>query len=115
MSATNSFDRESFWRALISRRKSLGLTVTETCEQAGVSPASFYQWQRKFREVEPRPRSEAATPALVPVKLVEDRRVELTLELPQGLRLRIPTGCDEAILRQVLRAAVSASQGPEPC
>ena len=36
-------DRESFWRSVISRRDDLQLTVAEVCEQADVSPASFYQ------------------------------------------------------------------------
>ena len=41
--------RMGFWRELIQRRRHSGLSVADVCEQAGVSPASFYQWKRKLR------------------------------------------------------------------
>jgi transposase-like protein len=110
-------DRESFWRSVISRRDDLQLTVAEVCEQADVSPASFYQWQRKLRAMghrRGRKASPAATP-LVPVRIIEDRSSELALELPRGLRLHIPAGCDEATLQRVLRVALAASQEAQPC
>ncbi len=44
---------ESFWRDLISQRKTLNLTIDEACEQAGVSRASFYHWQKRFAISEP--------------------------------------------------------------
>jgi len=49
MPSSSASERESFWRSLLSRRDELQLTVAQVCEQAGVSPASFYQWQRKLR------------------------------------------------------------------
>jgi transposase-like protein len=92
----SSSEREAFWRNPLTRRDTLRLTVGEACEQLGVSPASFYQWQRKLRESERRPdRAAAPSTPLVPVRIVNDRIVndrvvELTLELPHGLRLRLP-------------------------
>jgi ACT domain-containing protein len=41
---------ESFWRHLISQREVLKLTVDEACQQAGVSRASFYHWQKRVRK-----------------------------------------------------------------
>ena len=86
------------------------LTVAEACGQAGVSSASFFQWQRKFRESERR-----ASSPLVPVRIVDDRVAALTLELPHGLRLRLPGDCDEATLVRVLQAALTACGEPESC
>jgi len=112
----SSSEREAFWRNLLTRRDTLRLTVGEACEQAGVSPASFYQWQRKLRESERRPeRAAAPSTPLLPVRIVNDRVVELTLELPQGLRLRLPGDCDAATLGRVLQAALTACGEPESC
>jgi transposase-like protein len=112
----SSSARDSFWRNLIARRDALRLTVGAACEEAGVSPASFYQWQRKFRETGRRP---AAGPAqatpLVPVRIVDDRVAELTLELPHDVRLRLPWDCDQATLQRVLRAALAACGERESC
>jgi len=94
-------DRVSFWRQLIAHRVSASLTVREVCQQAGVSPVSYYHWQRKLRT--PQPSAKEATPALVPVRVVDDRRRELTLELPQGVHLRLAQDCDEATLQKRIR------------
>lgn len=112
----SSSEREAFWRNLLARRDTLRLTVGEACEQAGVSPASFYQWQRKFRASERRPAlsPQQSTP-LVPVRIVNDRVVELTLELPHGLRLRVPGDCDAATLGRILEAALAACGERESC
>ena len=116
-SPSDPSERESFWRALISRREMHGLTVAELCEQAGVASASFFHWQRKLRKAGLRPGhgSKPATPPLVPVRIVDDRVAEIILEIPNGVRLRIPPGCEEATLQQVLRVALSASREQQPC
>lgn len=112
----SSSEREVFWRNLLARRDTLQLTVGEACEQAGVSPASFYQWQRKFRASERRPAlsPQQSTP-LLPVRIVNDRVAELTLELPHGLRLRVPGDCDAATLGRILEAALAACGERESC
>ena len=112
----SSSEREVFWRNLLARRDTLQLTVGEACEQAGVSPASFYHWQQKFRASDRRPAQDAArsTP-LVPVRIVNDRVAELTLELPHGLRLRFPQDCDAATLGRILQAALAACGERESC
>ena len=113
---SSSSAREAFWRNLIDRRERLRLTVAETCEQAGVSPASFFQWQRKFRESDRRSDGDRRpTSPLVPVRIVDDRVAALTLELPHGLRLRLPGDCDAATLGRVLQAALAACREPASC
>lgn len=105
--------RAAFWRKLIERRRRSGLSVERCCAEAGVSPASFYQWQRKFRSEGVAGREAAAgRPAssrLVPVRLVDDDAIRfggasdvLEVELPGEIRLRIPAGYDAATLRRVV-------------
>jgi hypothetical protein len=106
-------DRVSFWRQLVAQRESASLTVREVCQQAGVSPVSYYHWQRKLRT--PPPSAKEATPALLPVRVVDDRRGELTLELPHGLRLRFAADCAEATLQKLLRATLSACRESASC
>jgi hypothetical protein len=116
MSKSSGGERESFWRELIERRSSRRLTVRAVCEQAGVSQGSFFQWQKKFRAE--RPRSEHSvgpTIPLVPVRIVDDRSREFALEFPNGVRVVIPQGCDEATLQRVVRVAMAATQETESC
>lgn len=121
MASRSVSDRESFWRALISRREALQLTVAQTCEQAGVSTASFFQWQRKLRMTKPRTArgqktelQKAQQASLLPVRIVEDRREdpcrEITVELPSGVRVCVPTGCDERTLACVLQLAFATTK-----
>ena len=107
-------DRQTFWRNLIARRESRQLTVREVCEEADVSPVSYFYWRRKFLADAQQRSSNPASP-LVPVQIVEDGIAELMIELPQGMRVRIPPGCDEATLQRVLRAALSACREQASC
>jgi transposase-like protein len=105
-------NRGAFWRKLIEGRQRSGHSVARVCEEAGVSPASYYQWQRKLRGTAPA-RSTAfdrgAAGRLVPVHIVADAPIDrhesvgsLEIELPGEVRLRIPAGCDRATLQLVL-------------
>ncbi len=42
-------DTAGYWRSLIRRQDSSGLTVSAFCERAGVSEPSFYSWRRRLR------------------------------------------------------------------
>lgn len=118
MSRTSSSDRVAFWRRLIARQASSRLTVGELCRQAGVSTASFYAWRRRLKAVD----VVSKQSSLVPVRVVADRGGEITVEFvaaaPQTpltqlptIRVSIPSGCDEASIRRVLCAALSARTG----
>lgn len=37
------------WRARIEQQEASGLTVAAFCEQAGITPNSFFQWRRRLR------------------------------------------------------------------
>jgi transposase-like protein len=111
-------DRELFWRRLIARQASSRLTIGELCRQAGVSTASFYAWRQRLGA------SSGAGSSLVPVRIASEssgREIggEITIELAlkfgdrpaHAVRVSIPPGCDEASIRRVLRAIVSADDG----
>lgn len=126
-------DRESFWRELVVRRERLSLTVAEICGQAGVSPASFFFWQRRLRQQKTGGRGaellEAQPPAaLVPVRILADRadanphpqtnhpHPSIVIEWPGQVRVQIPPGCDVPTIQAVLQevAAIRAG-GSSPC
>lgn len=114
MPSSSNSDRAAFWRKLIAQRQSSRLTVRQLCEQAGVSPASFFDWQRRLRaanQVSP----SAVTPALVPVRVVEDRVAQITVELSQAVHVHLASDCDAATLERVLRAALAAGRESASC
>jgi transposase-like protein len=114
MLSSSQSDRVAFWRKLIAQRQSSRLSVRQVCERAGVSPASFFQWQRRLRTVGPESPANV-TPALVPVCIVEDRIAEITIELSQSVRVRLAHDCDEATLQRVLRVALAACREQASC
>lgn len=107
--------REQFWRKLIARRRRTGRSAAEVCWEAGVSTASFFLWQRKLRERDASATTtltarSAGSPALVPVRIVDDRQPDdvAIIELAEGLRIHIRSGCDAATIRHLLAAATAA-------
>lgn len=117
--------RTAFWRELIWRRRSDGLSVSQLCAEAGVSTASFYLWQRKLRGGMPHARTATpdrqATSRLVPVRILPDAPAAsrsqpadvLEIELPGEIRLRIPAGCDPATLQLALSLLLPGGGGAE--
>lgn len=104
---------ESFWRNLIAHCERSKLTVDEACEQAGVSRASFYHWQKRLRDAERMTAAcaeQTTTSSLVPVKLVEDRIAEIKIDLPGDIRVRIPSGYDEDTLQIVLQTVLASAR-----
>jgi transposase-like protein len=113
--------RERFWRELIAGRTRTKRSVADLCWEAGVSTASFFVWQRKLRErgasaatiatTLPATRP-AVSPALVPVRIVDDRQPDdiAIIELSDGLRIRIRSGCDATTIGHLLAAAAAAAR-----
>jgi hypothetical protein len=106
MKRSTDSERVVFWRELVDRRRRSSLSVAQVCAEAGVSTASFYLWQRRFRGQVPAGRE---TSRLVPVHILADASSsreasagQLEVELPGKIRLRIPGGCDPATLQLVL-------------
>lgn len=116
MPSPTSPEREAFWLNLVAHREAAKLTIAEVCQEASVSPASFFYWRKKFRaaECQPNPSSGLATP-IVPVRIVDDRVAAITLETPGGIRVCVPQGCDEATLQRVLRVVMGVCRENASC
>jgi len=116
MPSPTSPEREAFWRNLLAHREAAKLTIAAVCKEASVSPASFFYWRRKFRagECQPDPSFGPAAP-IVPVRIVDDRASEITLETPGGIRVCVPQGCDEVTLQRVLRVVMGVGREKTSC
>jgi transposase-like protein len=128
MAKTSSADRRRFWQELFAKRKALGLSVAQVCQEAGVSQATFYAWRKRLKSSRQtsvaagsrRSRTKTASP-LVPVRIVPDRTDAdrtrtMVVELPGAVRVQIPPGIDASTIQAVLQAASSLRHGgSSPC
>jgi len=105
----------ALWRNRISRQSHSGSTIAQFCAQERLSTESFYAWKRRLRLIDLADRRPAlpAPSAFLPVtvRVVEPTTTELLpieADLPNGVRLRIPTANARMACRLV-RAVVGAS------
>ena len=88
----------ALWRECIRRQVDSGLTIAQFCVREHISLATFQSWKRRLRLIDLADRRPAAVapPAFLPVTLrgVEhssDESLPIEADLPNGIRLRIPT------------------------
>jgi hypothetical protein len=88
----------TLWRDRILRQESSGLTIAQFCAQECVARSKFHAWKQRFRLMESRVRCPAlpAPSAFLPVTVRLDERTHdeplpIEADLPNGVRLRIPT------------------------
>jgi hypothetical protein len=121
MARTPDLKLHALWRERFRRQAGSGLTIAQFCAQEGLSTATFHSWKRRLRLVDlpsPLPTS-PASPAFLPVtvRLTEPTPGEplpIVAELPNGIRLRIPT-TDAGLACRLVRAVAAAktdSGGP---
>jgi transposase-like protein len=128
MARTNSADRRRFWQELFAKGDRLGLSVSQVCQEAGVSQATFYGWRKRLQSsrrtnaaAESRRSPTKTASPLVPVRIIPDRTTAdpastMIVELPGAVRVQITSGCDAATIQAVLLAVSSLGQrGPLPC
>ena len=114
MARTPDLQLHALWRERLRRQAGGGLTIAQFCAQEGLSTATFHSWKRRLRLVEladtlPTP---LAPPAFLPVtvRLTEQASVEaspVVADLPNGIRLRIPTA-DARLACRLVRACARA-------
>ena len=128
MAKANSAERRRIWQELFAKRDALGLSVAQVCQEAGVSPATFYAWRKRLQASRGttaaarsrRGRTKTASP-LVPVRIISDRidadpTPTMIVELPGAVRVQIPPGCDAFTIQAVLQAVTACGQGgPSRC
>jgi hypothetical protein len=101
------------WRKRVERQARSGLTIAQFCTRERLSVGSFSNWKRRFRLVDlaPPPPAAPASAAFLPVtvRVVEHAAcaAPIEAELPNGIRLRIPTA-DARLACRVLRAVARA-------
>jgi len=106
--------RERSWRRKIREQKQSGLSVRDFCRRAGLKDWTFRWWRqeliRRDREpaITPQDESAGATPAFLPVRVVDLEAVAtrpvpaIEIVLPAGPTVRVPHGFDPRTLGEVL-------------
>src|SRR5215475_806738 len=112
MARTPDLQLHALWRERLRRQVESGLTIAQFCAQEGLSTATFHSWKRRLRLSEladslPAP---LAPPAFLPVTIrpAEPDPADpppILADLPNGIRLRIPTA-DARLACRVVRAVV---------
>lgn len=105
--AVNS-SKEDLWRSRLRRFQASGLSVTRFCQGERVSAPSFYHWRKRLGTST----VQKASPAFVPVRLIQAVAVEV--HLPNGARVCVPPGPGHAdSLRVAIETAGRLSGKPE--
>lgn len=122
MGHKQSSGAEAVWLERLARFGRSGMTVAEFCRCEGVSDPSFYQWRKRLQQGGGRGkrtgRQECARPGVeqtgdfLPVHVVGLATVEI--ELPNGIRIRVPAANAEA-LRTAILSAGDACRAVDAC
>jgi hypothetical protein len=103
------------WRDRVRRQQASGLTIERFCAQERIARSKFHAWKRRFRLMDSRDQCPAlpAPSAFLPVTVRLDERTRdeplpIEADLPNGIRLRIPTA-DALLACRLVRAVASAN------
>ena len=114
MARTPNPKLHALWRDRIRRQEAGGLTIEQFCAQEGIARSKFHSWKRRFRladAADPRPASPSPSTFLpVTVRLSQRGPEEpppVEADLPNGVRLRIPTA-DPRLICRLIRAVAGA-------
>jgi hypothetical protein len=105
----------ALWRDRVRRQEASGLTIAQFCTQECVARSKFHAWKRRFRlmtfqdQCPTLPVRSAFLPVTVrPVKLAADQSMPIEADLPNGIRLLIPTA-DVRFASRLLRTLAGAT------
>jgi hypothetical protein len=109
--------RRALWLDRVSRQLSTGLSVEQFCAREQCSRSAFYRWRGQF-ELADHPESSSTSPTpstFLPVsvraiEMVADQPVPIEADLPNGIRLRIPT-TNARLACRLIRAVARAKTG----
>jgi transposase-like protein len=116
------------WRKRWERFESSSLTVAEFCRREGVSQPNFYQWRKRLRRerseavpVGPREAGVLARPRMAAlggqaafVELAVACPGVVELELPNGVRVRVPADREAALVVAIRAASELVNCGTTP-
>jgi hypothetical protein len=113
--------RREWWRRQLARQEAANLSVTEICQQLGVSVTTFYYWKKRVHEAPPLLSAEvsvedssrhlttaagAASSNFVPVSILEPSAgTQLEIELTNACVLRLKGVIDPSLLQAAIMAA----------
>lgn len=114
-----SGDREAYWREVVARFRTSGLSVRDFCRREKLQESAFYFWRRTLADrdgnspTKSRATSKhAAPPAFLPVTIRREALSPtsgLALELPSGAVLRFGESMPAARIIEVIRALEAAT------
>ena len=114
MARTPNPKLHALWRERIRRQQASGLTIEQFCSQEGIARSKFHAWKRRFQladVAQQRPALPSPSSFLpVTVRLLQHGPTELPpieADLPNGVRLRIPTA-NERLACRLIRAVAAA-------
>ncbi len=114
MARTPDPSLHALWRERVRHQADSGLTVAHFCTRERLSVASFSAWKRRLRLIDFANQHPAlpAPPAFLPitVRVVEhasDTPLPIEADLPNGIRLRIPTA-DPRLAGDLVRVVARA-------
>ncbi|TVQ28913.1 MAG: IS66 family insertion sequence hypothetical protein [Wenzhouxiangella sp.] len=94
------------WRRLVEGCERSELTQAQFCRKKGISVASLHRWKRLLADRMEAGDQQGVPPAFMPVRLVEGNDlpagVNLTVVLPDGVRIEVGAQCQATMLRDVL-------------
>jgi hypothetical protein len=102
--AVRDGNKEQYWRQVLTRWQSSGLSVRAYCEIHRISLPSFYWWRREI------PRRDRAQTQFLPVRVVAEAVASdgdgsaIEVVLAGGRCLRVRPGFDRATLLRLLDA-----------
>ena len=112
-SVSRNEQREQFWRRIVSGHPRSGMSVVAWCGEHGVSAPSFYVWRQRLAQRKRR------RPQLLPVAIIPSAAAEntsaLEIELPNQVKVRVQSGCELELLRQVLLMLQQDRRETEGC
>lgn len=109
----------ALWRDRVDRQLTSGLSVEQFCAQGGFAKSAFYRWKHRLGLMSrvdhcPTPTPSNAPPTFLPVAVrivgndTDQPSPPIEADLPNGVRLRIPTA-DALLACRIVRAVAGAS------
>lgn len=117
MARTSDPRLHALWRDRIRRQQVSGLTIVQFCDQERIARSKFHAWKRRFQlmDTQDRSRTVPALPTFLPVTVrvlesAADQLLPIEADLPNGIRLRIPTS-NARLACRLVRAVAGARTG----
>jgi hypothetical protein len=97
-------DQEQFWRMAIETWQASGLSVSQFCQNEGLSKPQFYMWRKKLTggNVEHEDHVGSKPAPFIEVAIPESKHITIELMLRSGNTMRIYPGIDSVTLDTAL-------------